>query len=98
MWDYPTNRDTAEWAPDELRRLSAMLDKAGVPERFRRYQQPVIVGRDHDIAWLRFEAAMWKRSYEISERANSVLRHAVGRLRALHLWAAGAYEAKSLRP
>lgn len=58
----------------EMAAMHKALDRAGVPKQFRRYQEPVIVGRDHDLKWLRFEADMWRRSYEVSEYANAVLR------------------------
>lgn len=65
----PTNRDTKEWFPDLIDRAKNGLRAAGVPEQFWRYQEPIDWSREHDTKWLRFEASMWRRSYEIVSRA-----------------------------
>lgn len=61
----------------EMKMMEAMLDCAGVPAEFLRFQEPVIIGRDHDMKWLRFECSMWKRSYEVSLRAVACLEDRV---------------------
>ena len=71
---------------EQMVAMNAALDRAGVPQELRRYQEPVIVGRDFDIAWLRFECAMWKRSYEVSEYANSIIRKTVLLLALILTW------------
>lgn len=73
MNQFPTRRDVAAWFPERVRAAREALIKAGVPEQYHRYQEPVIVGREHDTAWLRFECAMWRRSYEL-ELGRSVAR------------------------
>lgn len=64
----------------EMKAMEAAQGAAGVPAEFRRFQEPVIVGRDYDMKWLRFECSMWKRSYEVALRAVAYLEKRVKRL------------------
>jgi hypothetical protein len=66
MAEWRTCRDVADWFPERLERAKVALIAAGVPEQFWHCPEQPLWVREHDTAWLRFEAGMWKRSYEVA--------------------------------
>lgn len=64
--------------------MHEVLDRAGVPHEFRRYQEPLVWEPQHDIVWQRKAVIMWKRSYGVALHIVDALHERVRRLKQQH--------------